>query len=45
MKRSNPEEHLRSQGFSQAQEKVWEQVCEVKEMEVGGGEGEGCFES
>ena len=40
MKRSNPEEHPRSQGFSQYQEKVWEQVCEkreVKEMEVGGG--------
>lgn len=48
MKRSNPEEHPRSQGFSQSQEKLWEQVCqkgEVKEMEVGGGEGEGCFES
>ena len=46
MKRSNPEEHPRSQGFSQSQEKVWEQVCErreVREMEVGGGEGEGCF--
>ena len=46
MKRSNPEEHPRSQGFSQSQEKVWEQVCEkreVKEMEVGGGEREGCF--
>ena len=42
MKRSNPGEHPRSQGFSQSQEKVWEQVCEkreVKEMEVGGGEG------
>lgn len=48
MKRSNPEEHLRSQGFSQSQEKLWEQVCEkreVTEMKVGGGEGEGCFES
>lgn len=48
MKRSNLEEHPRSQGFSQSQEKLWELVCEkreVTEMKVGGGEGEGCFES
>ena len=50
MKRSNLEEHPRFQGFSQSQEKLWELVCEkreVTEMEVGegGGEGEGCFES
>ena len=50
MKRSYPEEHPRSQGFPQSQEKLWEQVCEKREvtdMEVGGGGGggEGCFES